>query len=114
MAAIRLEGAKNNYVFSVLNKQNALPALPGFYILISSRDKYGIKEREVLNIGYTENFEKNKYAITNSVDDYTHIYLMPDFEREPNEVLSDIELSGILASETRKAASHPYKSESLN
>ena len=91
MSAILLSGEREKYVFSVMSTKQPLPAISGFYILVKSPDKYGIRDREFLAIGYSANFNKEKTPIEKQAPDYTHIYLMPDFEREPEVVLRDIE-----------------------
>ena len=96
MAAITLTGNQEKYVFSVVNKNSNLPAISGFYIVIKSSDKYGIRDREFLSFGYSKNFSQEKTAIAKLAKDFTHIYLMPDFERNPTSVLQDIETAGFM------------------
>ena len=96
MAAIMLSGEKDKYVFSIVERKKALPSVAGFYILVKSDDKYGIRNRDFLAIGYAKNFEQEKSAICDKAKECTHLYLMPDFDRNPEEVLHDIETASFL------------------
>lgn len=99
MAAIMLTGEQDKYTFSVISKGSELPPVAGFYILVNSTDKYGIRDREFMAIGYAKNLSQEKEDIIRKANKYTHIYLMPDFEREPSVVLQDIEVAGFLNKE---------------
>lgn len=111
MAAIMLSGEKDKYVFSVVDNSSPLPEISGFYILVKSADKYGIRDREFMAIGYSRNFNADKGTIAKRAPGYTHMYLMPDFEREPESVLQDIEVSGFL--NRKKGEGEPAHSGSM-
>lgn len=104
MAAIMLSGEKDKYLFSVVDKNTALPPVAGFYILIKSDDKYGIRDREFLAIGYSEDFNREKAGIVSKAKNCSHLYIMPDFERDPAEVLHDIEKASFLNKDFDKQA----------
>jgi len=90
MVAISLQGKGGTYVFSVRKVDAALPECAGFYMLVRSTDKYGIRDRHVLATGYSENFLKDQALIRHGQSLVTHIYLMPDFENKPYKILNDL------------------------
>lgn len=92
MVAVSLQGKGNSYIFSVLEKKTPLPECSGFYMLIQSDDKYGIRNRKILAVGYSNNFKADQASIYQQTMDDTHIYLMPDFESPPACVLNDLKV----------------------
>lgn len=102
MVAVSLQGKGNSYIFSVLEKQTPLPECSGFYMLIRSDDKYGIRDRQTLAIGYSNNFQSDQQSIYKQHTDDTHIYLMPDFESPPAPILDDLKFFLQEATSTEK------------
>ena len=91
MAAIMLQGEHEKYIFSVLEKGKNFPSCSGFYLLIESEDEYGIRDKNVLAVGHSHNLDEDKPALDRDYFGYTHAYMMPDYERIPQEVLADLE-----------------------
>lgn len=90
MVAISLQGKGGTYIFSVRPTEDKLPECAGFYMLVHSPDKYGIRDWHVLGTGYSDNFQKDQNTIKRGHHAVTHIYLMPDFEKKPYKVLNDL------------------------
>ncbi len=90
MSVITINGQSDKYVFSILNKEQSLPVCSGFYILVDSPDKHGIRNRKMLDIGYSANLAEDRQRIVDDSINHTHVYVMPDFERDQISVISDI------------------------